>query len=140
AFSTTPVPGHAWYAWLAPALLLLGFAAYPVSALLRRGPVLRPVRWLAGLGLLAVVATLACSIAVFVAGNGAVAPVVWGRPALWLVAQGLAVAVVVSAGVSAVALRRRRLTSGWAAWLRLAPVGLAAVGFVPWAVWWGVAA
>lgn len=140
ALATTPVPGHAWYAWLAPALLLLGFAAYPVSALLRRGPVLRPVRWLAGLGLLAVVATVACSIAVFVAGNGAVAPVVWGRPALWLVAQGLAVAVVVSAGVSAVALRRRRLTSSWAAWLRLAPVGLAAVGFVPWAVWWGVAA
>ncbi|MFD8383254.1 alpha/beta hydrolase family protein [Streptomyces sp. NPDC059679] len=140
ALATTPVPGHVWYAWLAPALLLLGFAAYPVSALLRRGPVLRPVRWLAGLGLLAVVTTVACSIAVFVAGNGATAPVVWGRPALWLVAQGLAVAVVVSAGVSAVALRRRRLTSSWAAWLRLAPVGLAAVGFVPWAVWWGIAA
>ena len=140
ALVTTPVPDHAWYAWLAPALLFPGFAAYPVSALLRRGPVVRPVRWLAGLGLLAVVATVACPIAVFVAGNGAAAPVVWGRPALWLVVQGLAVAVVVSACVSAVILWRRRLTSSWAVWLRLAPVGLAAVGFVPWAVWWGVAA
>ncbi|MFF3915828.1 prolyl oligopeptidase family serine peptidase [Streptomyces sp. NPDC001852] len=139
-FATTPVPGHPWYAWLAPALLLLGFAAYPVSALLRRGPVLHPVRWLAGLGVLAVVATVACPIAVFAAGNGAAAPVVWGRPALWLVVQGLAVAVVLSACVSATALWRRRLAPSWAVWLRLAPVGLAAAGFVPWAVWWGVAA
>ncbi|MEV7691396.1 alpha/beta hydrolase family protein [Streptomyces bungoensis] len=139
ALASTPVPGHAWYAWLAPVLLLLGFAAYPVSAVLRRGPVLRPVRWLAGLGLLAVMATVTCPLAVFVAGNGAVAPVVGGRPALWLVVQGLAVAVVVSACASAAALRRRRLTPSGAVWLRLAPVGLAAVGFVPWAVWWGVA-
>ncbi|WP_241777932.1 prolyl oligopeptidase family serine peptidase [Streptomyces sp. CT34] len=140
ALATTPVPGHTWYAWLAPALLLLGFAAYPMSALLRRGPVLRPVRWLAGLGLLAVVATVACPIAVYVTGNGAATPVAWGRPASWLVVQGLAVAVVVSACVSAAALWRRRPTPSWAVWLRLAPVGLAAVGFVPWAVWWGVAA
>ncbi|MES4903148.1 MULTISPECIES: prolyl oligopeptidase family serine peptidase [unclassified Streptomyces] len=140
ALATTPVPGHAWYVWLAPALLLLGFAAYPVSALLRRGPVLRPVRWLAGLGLLAVVAAVACPLAVFVVRDGAAAPVVWGRPAVWLVVQGLAAAVVVSACVSAAALWRRRPAPSWAAWLRLAPVGLAAVGFVPWAVWWGVAA
>ncbi|MER6073653.1 prolyl oligopeptidase family serine peptidase [Streptomyces sp. NPDC001817] len=140
ALATTPVPGHPWYAWLAPALLLLGFAACPVSAVLRRGPVLRPVRWLAGLGVLAVVATVACPMAVFAAGSGAVAPVVWGRPALWLVVQGLAVAVVLSACVSATALWRRRLVPSWAVWLRLAPVGLAAAGFVPWAVWWGVAA
>ncbi|OLZ68864.1 hypothetical protein AV521_18825 [Streptomyces sp. IMTB 2501] len=85
-------------------------------------------------------ATMACPLAVFVAGIGAAAPVVWGRPAMWLVVQGLAVAVVVSACVSAAALWRRRLTPSWAVWLRLAPVGLAAVGFVPWAVWWGVAA
>lgn len=137
--ATTPVPSHAWYAWLTPALLLLGFAAYPVSAVLRRGPVLRPVRWLAGLGLLAVVAAVACPLAVFVAGDSAAAPVVWGLPAMWLAVQGLAVAVVVSACVSAAALWRRRLTPSRAAWLRLAPVGLAAVGFVPWAVWWGVA-
>ncbi|MEW2437994.1 prolyl oligopeptidase family serine peptidase [Streptomyces caniferus] len=140
ALATTPVPGHTWYAWLAPVLLLLSFAAYPVSALLRRGPVLRPVGWLAGLGLLAVMATVTCPLAVYVAGNGAAAPVVGGRPALWLVAQGLAVAVVVSACASAAALWRRRLTPNWVVWLRLAPVGLAAVGFVPWAVWWGVAA
>ncbi|RPE46912.1 hypothetical protein EDD90_10302 [Streptomyces sp. Ag109_O5-1] len=140
ALATTPEPGHVWYAWLAPALLLLGFAAYPVSALLRRGPVLRPVRWLAGFGLLAVVATVDCPLAVYVVGNDAAGPVVWGRPALWLAVQGLAVAVVVSACASAAALWRRRLTSSWAVWLRLAPVGLAAIGFVPWAVWWGVAA
>ncbi|MGW7526745.1 alpha/beta hydrolase family protein [Streptomyces sp. NPDC054783] len=140
ALATTHVPGHAWYAWLAPALLLLGFAVYPVNALLRRGPVVRPVRWLAGLGLLAVVATVVCPLAVFVVGNGAAAPVIWGRPALWLVVQALAVAVVVSACASAATLWRRRLTPSRAVWLRLAPVGLAAVGFVPWAVWWGIAA
>ncbi|WP_424886837.1 alpha/beta hydrolase family protein [Streptomyces sp. XH2] len=140
ALATTPVPGHAWYAWLAPALLVLGFAAYPVSALLRRGPVLRPVRWLAGLGLLAVMAAVACPLAVFVVGDGAAAPVVRGRPVVWLMVQGLAAAVVVSACVSAAALSRRRPAPSRAAWLRLAPVGLAAVAFVPWAVWWGIAA
>ncbi|MEU8976217.1 prolyl oligopeptidase family serine peptidase [Streptomyces monashensis] len=140
ALASTPVPDHAWYAWLTPVLLLLGFAAYPMSALLRRGPVLRPARWLAGLGMLAVVATVACPLAVFVAGISTAAPVVWGRPAVWLMVQGLAVAVVVSAAVSAAALWRRRPTPSRAAWLRLAPVGLAAVGFVPWAAWWGVAA
>lgn len=137
---TTPVPGHAWYAWLTPALLLLGFSAYPVSALLRRGPVLRPVRWLAGLGLLAVAAAVASPFAVYAAGIGTATPVVWGRPAMWLMAQALAVAVVVSACVLAAALWRQRPTPNWAAWLRLAPVGLAAAGFVPWAVWWGIAA
>nr|WP_280116584.1 prolyl oligopeptidase family serine peptidase [Streptomyces puniciscabiei] len=140
ALAATPVPDHAWYTCLAPALLLLGFAVYPVSALLLRGRVLRPMRWLAGLGLLAVVATVACPIAVFAAGNGAAAPVVRGRPAMWLVVQGLAVAAVVSACVSAAALLRRRPTPSWTVWLRLAPVVLAVVGFVPWAVWWGVAA
>ncbi|MFL4945811.1 alpha/beta hydrolase family protein [Streptomyces sp. MMS24-I31] len=140
ALAATAVPGNAWYAWLAPALLLLGFTTYPMSALLRRGPVLRPVRWVAGLGLLAVVTAVACPFAVFVAGSGAAAPVVWGRPAVWLVVQGLSVAVVVSTCVSATALWRRRPTPSRAAWLRLAPVGLAAVGFVPWAVWWGVVA
>ncbi|MCC2277234.1 prolyl oligopeptidase family serine peptidase [Streptomyces sp. ET3-23] len=136
---STPVPAHAWYTWLAPALLLLGFAAYPVTALLRRGPVLRPVRWTAGLGLLAVMSALACPFAVYVAGDGATAPVVWGRPAVWLVVQGLAVAVVVSAGIPAAAFLRGGPAPNRATWLRLAPVGLAAAGFVPWAVWWGVA-
>ncbi|WEO99788.1 hypothetical protein A6P39_040290 [Streptomyces sp. FXJ1.172] len=125
---------------LAPALLLLGFAAYPVTALLCRGPVLRPVRWLAGLGLVAVVAAVACPFAVFALGDDAATPVLWGRPVVWLAVQGLAVAVVVSACVSAAAVRRRRPMPCRPAWLRLAPVALAAAAFVPWAGWWGVAA
>ncbi len=138
AFASTPIPANAWCVWLAP-VLLLGFAVYPVTAVPRRGPVLRPVRWVAGLGLLAVMATVACSTAVFVAGEGAATPVVWGQPALWLLVQGLAIAAVVSAVVSVASLLCRRPKPCWALWLRLAPVGLATVGFVPWAVWWGVA-
>ncbi|MER7667267.1 prolyl oligopeptidase family serine peptidase [Kitasatospora sp. NPDC096128] len=136
--ASTPIPRDAWYVWVAPTLLLLGFATYPISAVLRRGPVLRPVRWLAGFGLLAVIATVGCSMAVFVAGEGAATPVILGQPASWLVVQGLAIAVVLSAVASARAVRRSHPTPSLAMWLRLAPVGLAAVGFVPWVVWWGV--
>ncbi|MGW4562313.1 alpha/beta hydrolase family protein [Streptomyces sp. NPDC004561] len=140
ALTSVPVRDHAWYAWLVPALLLLGFAAYPVSALLRRGPVLRPVCWTAGLGLVSVVVAVVCPLAVFVAGDGVAAPELGGRPAAWLAVQGLAAAVVASACLSATALWHRPPAPSSAAWLRLAPVGLAAAGFMPWAVWWGVAA
>ncbi|WP_438484683.1 alpha/beta hydrolase family protein [Streptomyces sp. S186] len=136
--SSTPVPGDAWYAWLAPLLLLVGFAGYPVGAVLRRGPVVRPVRRLAGLGLVAVVGAVACPLAVYVVGDGVAVPEVWGRPVVWLAVQLVGVAVIVAGVVAVVAVWRRRRAWGGGAWLRLAPVLLAAVGFVPWGVWWGV--
>ncbi|MGG2464240.1 alpha/beta hydrolase family protein [Streptomyces sp. RGM 3693] len=138
ATSSVPVPGRAWGAWLAPALLLAGFAAYPLSAVLRRGPAVPAVRWLSGLGLLTVASAVLYPLAVFAAGDAAAAPVVWGRPVAWLVVQMLAIAVLVSAGGTVVTVRRRHRDWGQAVWLRLAPAALATVGFVPWALWWGV--
>ncbi|GAA3080819.1 hypothetical protein GCM10020000_78350 [Streptomyces olivoverticillatus] len=121
AAPSTPVPSRTPFAWLAPALLLLGFAAYPVTAVLRRGPVMRPIRWLSGLGLVAVVGAVACPLAVFAIGDGAVAPVVYGRPAGWLVVQVLGVAVVATACMAMTALWRARRTLDRVAWLRLSP-------------------
>ncbi|QRX90416.1 alpha/beta hydrolase family protein [Streptomyces noursei] len=138
AMSSVPVPGRTWWAWLLPALLCVGFAAYPLSAVLRRGPAVRPVRWLSGLGLLTVVGAVQCPLAVYVAGDGAAAPVLWGRPLAWLAVQTLAVAVLVTAGVTVATVLRRHRTWSRAAWLRIAPAALATIGFVPWAVWWGV--
>ncbi|MEV8474386.1 prolyl oligopeptidase family serine peptidase [Streptomyces sp. NPDC051173] len=138
AAPSTPVPSRTPYAWLAPALLLLGFATYPLTAVLRKGPAVRPVRRLAGLGLVAVVGAVACPLSVYAFGEAAVEPVVFGRPAGWLVVQLLGIAVVVAACVATAALRRTRRTLDTATWLRLTPAMLAAAGFVPWALWWGV--
>ncbi|MER6046761.1 prolyl oligopeptidase family serine peptidase [Streptomyces sp. NPDC001793] len=136
--SSTPVPGDAWYAWLVPLLLLVGFAGYPVGAVLRRGPVVRPVRRLAGLGLVAVVGAVVCPFVVYVVGDGVAVPGVWGRPVVWLAVQLVGVAVIVAGVAAVVAVWRRRREWGVGAWLRPAPVLLAGVGFVPWGVWWGV--
>ncbi|MFB7667007.1 alpha/beta hydrolase family protein [Kitasatospora sp. NPDC056138] len=154
AAASTPTSGT-WYAWLAPVLLLLGFASYPVSGALRRitgrpRPRTRWCvalwRWLAGLGLVATTVALLCPIVVFTAGDGAATPVVAGRPVGWLVAQVLSIAVVALTGVAAVtavtAWRRRfehpsadaRPVQSTAA---RATVMVTAVLFVPWALWWG---
>ncbi|WP_053923379.1 alpha/beta hydrolase family protein [Streptomyces chattanoogensis] len=151
AAASTAVAGT-WYAWLTPVLLLLGFASYPVSGALRRitrraRPHTRRCvslwRWLAGLGLAAVTATLLCPLAVFIAGDGAAAPVVAGRPVGWLVAQVLSVAVVALTGAAAVTARRPRLEHAPAGARPVrqtaarATVMVTAVLFVPWALWWG---
>ncbi|MFF4695037.1 hypothetical protein [Streptomyces chattanoogensis] len=151
AAASTAVPGT-WCAWLTPVLLLLGFASYPVSGALRRTtrrarPHARRCvalwRWLAGLGLAAVTTTLLCPLAVFIAGDGAAAPVVVGRPVGWLVAQVLSVAVVALTGAAAVTARRRRLEHAPAGARPVrqtaarATVMVTAVLFVPWALWWG---
>ncbi|MFI9358835.1 alpha/beta hydrolase family protein [Streptomyces lydicus] len=137
ATSSIPVPDHAWSAWLVPALLLVGFSAYPLSAVLHRGPAVRAVRWLSGLGLFTVASAVLCPLAVFVLGDATAGPVVWGRPVAWLVVQLCALAVLVAAGVALAGALRERRAGGSVAWLRLAPVALATAGFVPWAVWWG---
>ncbi|MEU9118371.1 prolyl oligopeptidase family serine peptidase [Streptomyces sp. NPDC048506] len=151
AIPSTPVSG-AWYARAVPALLLLGFAAYPVGGMLRRitsrkrprprtGRCVRLFRWLAGLGFVAVVGAVLAPLAIFVLGDGAAAPVVAGRPVGWLVVQGLSVAVVVVLCVTAAAVIRERRewrALGAARWMRSTVVLVTAAGFVPWALWWGV--
>ncbi|UZJ33065.1 alpha/beta hydrolase family protein [Streptomyces endophytica] len=149
--SSAPAPG-AWYAWLPPVLLLLGFAASPVSGALRRiarrprpgttqGAALR--RWLAGLGLLAVTTAVLCPLAVFVVGDGGAAgPVVAGRPLGWLVAQALSLTVVALTGVAAWRRWNEPRTAGSSrpparTGVARASLMTAAVLFVPWALWWG---
>ncbi|WP_234326614.1 alpha/beta hydrolase family protein [Streptomyces sp. NRRL S-337] len=142
----------AWYAWLPPVLLLVGFAAYPVSGALRRiarrprpgpaqGAALR--RWLAGLGLVAVTASVLCPLAVFVVGDGGAAgPVVAGRPLGWLVAQALSVTDVTLTGVTVWRRRNGQRTPAGSRphgrpGVARATLMATAVLFVPWALWWG---
>lgn len=149
--ASAPAAG-AWYAWLPPVLLLLGFAAYPVSGALRRiarrprpgppqGAALRG--WLAGLGLAAVTAAVLCPLAVYGVGDGGAAgPVVAGRPLGWLVAQALSVTVVVLTGVRVQRRWKRQRTPAGSRpparpGVARATLMATAVLFVPWALWWG---
>ncbi|MEV6909336.1 prolyl oligopeptidase family serine peptidase [Amycolatopsis sp. NPDC051071] len=136
----------AWYEapWLQIggwALALLAFAAYPVTALFRRGkptvvPLARPARWLASTGLLATVGFLAYYVALTAGAAQAPGPVLLGRTLPWLALQIIAAGVVVAGVLTAVSWwRRRNETSGGVrVGLMLAGVAL----FVPWAVHWGL--
>ncbi|MEV4432865.1 prolyl oligopeptidase family serine peptidase [Streptomyces sp. NPDC049585] len=146
--ASTPVAGGR-YAWLAPALLLLGFAAHPAGGLLRRlggrrrthpasprSAVL--LRWLAGLGVVEVAGALLCPLAVLAAGDATASPVLAGRPVTWLLLQGLAVGLLVLAAVTAATAWRERRTMGRAWRFRTLLTLATTAGFTLWAVWWGL--
>ncbi|TQS11249.1 hypothetical protein FLX08_37325 [Microbispora hainanensis] len=128
----------AWYdaAWaqLATLLVLFGaFLAYPLSR--RRGRQGLPVaRWLAGLGPLTLAGTLVYLLFLLITAAKVPGPVLWGRPAAWLVLQLLTIATVGTTG-----------TLGWVLWrrrdlprTRFAVLLAGGVLFVPWAVHWGL--
>lgn len=128
----------AWYdaAWaqLATLLVLFGtFLAYPLSR--RRGRQGLPVaRWLAGLGPLTLAGTLVYLLFLLITAAKVTGPVLWGRPAAWLVLQLLAIATVGTTG-----------TLGWMLWrrrdlprTRFAVLLTGGVLFVPWAMHWGL--
>ncbi|MBE1486484.1 alpha/beta hydrolase family protein [Plantactinospora soyae] len=138
----------AW--WESPGLQLaaillctLAFLAYPMVALgrrLRRGrgslAGLAPARWLAGLGLAAMLGFLW----VFVASNAgaSLGPVVAGRALSWLVVQLLAVAVVAAAVATVIGWVRARAVTPGRDRLRLGLLLTGALVFLPWAAYWGL--
>jgi len=119
------------------ALALLAFAAYPVTALVRRRksvPLARPARWLASTGTLATAGFLVYYIALTMGAAMAPGPVLFGRTLPWLALQLLAVGVVAAGAVTAVSWWRSEERGGVRVGLLLAGAAL----FVPWAVHWGL--
>lgn len=136
---------ESWLLVIAVPVLLAAFAAYPLTAAVRRvaglrgvPPTPRSARWLVGLGLLSMLGTI--TYFGFLAATGAqqIGPVLAGRPIGWLVLQVLAVGAVTAAFMTLAGwLRvRRQLTAG--THTRLAALFAAGLLFVPWAVSWGL--
>jgi uncharacterized protein len=140
----------AWYEspWLQLAALLLflvGFAGYPVTAVIRRvrglrdAPLVRrPVRWLAAAGLATTVGFLMYLFFMLATAANIIGPVFADRPAPWLVLQCLAVATAVATIATALSWRRHRGGLTRANHIRLSLPVAAGLVFLPWAVYWGL--
>ncbi|MFE9579247.1 alpha/beta hydrolase [Nocardia sp. NPDC006044] len=155
--STEPVPAQehsslspssgAWYEAAAVryallALLLIGFAGYPLTAWIGRressgrNPVRWPARWLSATGFLAVAGTTAYLIWIFATGGRGAAAFVAGRTWPWLSLQICGVAVLLATATTAVTYWRARDQLAGAVRVRLALLVLAGLAFVPWALYW----
>ncbi|MFX0575351.1 alpha/beta hydrolase family protein [Nocardia nepalensis] len=139
--------GHPGLEYAALAALLLGFAAYPLSALARmmlrrrssdgvRGP-RRAARAVSSIGLLATLGGVTYVVGILAVG-GKLPPASFaiGQPLPWLLLHGLALAVPATAAVLALSAWRARARMD-APLRRQAVVLLAtAMAFVPWALHW----
>ncbi|GAA3048156.1 alpha/beta hydrolase [Pseudonocardia yunnanensis] len=145
---TAAVPPPAWYesAWVqlgAPAVLVLGFAGFGLTATWRRlrgRPVVRsswPAGVLAGAGLTTVAGTFAYLGYLQATAGRTVTPgpMLAGRPLVWLALQVLAVVAVIAA---IMASARWRATANSAGRTRAALLMAAGAVFVPWATFWGL--
>ena len=151
-YLTAPAPRSAWWesAWVlvsALGLMIVAFSAYPLVAVVRRlrgrgkTPVSRWARLVAGAGLVAVLGPFVYLTYLMAGRSPDVGPLIAGRPLPWLALQGLAVAVVAAAVVTALAWRRAAGVDGAvlpAERVRLGLLLTGAVVFVPWALYWGL--
>ncbi|MEV4392073.1 prolyl oligopeptidase family serine peptidase [Nonomuraea sp. NPDC049607] len=166
ASDSVGVPPPAWWESaftqsVALALFLVGFAGYPLVAVVRRirrrggDPAhgtpgqRRGVGYGApgrGLGAARVVSAGGPAVALggfaylfyLISTGGKLAapgPMILGRPLLWLVLQALAVATVVATALAARRWRQERATGER---VRLGLLVAAGVAFVPWAFYWGL--
>jgi uncharacterized protein len=137
-----------WAQLAAFALFILGFAAYPLVAFVRRlrgrrvttTKANRSARLLAGAGLLTPPAMFVYLLSLAAAGRSpALGPIIIGRPLPWLVLQGLAVVAVAAAVATAVAWGRAgRAAVRRGERVRLGLLLTAGAVFVPWAFYWGL--
>ncbi|MET9485405.1 prolyl oligopeptidase family serine peptidase [Nocardia sp. NPDC006630] len=139
--------GRPAYEYAALAFLLIGFAAYPLSAaarmLLRRSDTRRPssVRWAArsvsALGLATVLGGVACVEWVLVTGaQRAPAVVLLGQPLQWLIVHILAATVLLAVAALALTWWRNRNRIDAISRAQLAILLLTGCVFVPWALHW----
>ncbi|MFC9435575.1 alpha/beta hydrolase family protein [Nocardia sp. NPDC057030] len=144
--SRSPSRG-AWYEAAAVrngalALLLIGFAGYPLTAWTgRRGadgrrPARWPARLLSASGLVAVAGTMTYLLWIFASGGRGAAAFAAGRTLPWLLLQICTAAVLLATAATAVNWWRARDQVHGAIRVRLALLILAGVGFVPWALYW----
>ncbi len=143
--SVALTPSAWWESWPAQltvlAVLLLGFLAYPVIALVRRVrgrsvPIARPARFLAATGLVAVAGFVGYFVAVADSADWkgiSPGPMLGGRPVLWLGLQALALVTVITTVMTIHSWRR---TPGDRP--RQAVLLVAGVLFLPWALYWGL--
>ncbi|GAA4205302.1 alpha/beta hydrolase family protein [Microbispora amethystogenes] len=124
-------------------LLIVAFAAYPLTALARRlrgrSRTARPAapRVLSAAGLVAVLGSFAFLFYLLMTGGklAAPGPVLLGRPIVWLALQALALTTVAAAVRTAGAWRRAGTRSER---VRLGVLLAGGVAFLPWALYWGL--
>ncbi|GAB3958735.1 alpha/beta hydrolase [Actinoallomurus acanthiterrae] len=152
ALTSRAASNGAWYEanglqWAAIAFLLVMFAGYPVTGIVRRitghagaTPARRSARLLATTGLVAVAGTLLVMLSVFVTSGRLNGPVLAGRPIPWLILQLLALAVTVTTAATATIAWRNRRVSTSGSRIRVATLVAAGAIFIPWAAYWGLLA
>lgn len=145
-YPSTEVQPSRWWesAWMQLAVFVLlvgGFTAYPLVALVRRlrrrrvEPVSRWARLLAAAGLAAAIGLLCYLFYLMAAGRTPnPGPLLAGRPLPWLVLQALAAAAVLA--LLGTALSWRRAAPGER--VRLGLLLTAGTVFLPWAFYWGL--
>lgn len=154
--STTP-----WSQFTAIALLVILFAAYPVTTLVRRiagrrgaPPAAGPARLLAATGLVTMLGVPAYLFFILITASNVLGPVVVGRTVPWLVLQAAALAMAAATAATAVSWWRSRATTprtaastpaGTAAGPQLAGANVrlslllaAGVLAIAWALYWHV--
>jgi hypothetical protein len=145
--AVAPLPwyGTPWLQAAGFALLVVGFAGYPLIAAVRRirgrrgaPPVQRPARWLAGAGLTATLGAPVYLFFMMATGANVIGPVVLGRPLPWFILQLLAAGAVAATATTAVSWRRQRREMAQAERVRLGLLLTASVAFVPLALYWGL--
>ncbi|MFI6042305.1 alpha/beta hydrolase family protein [Nocardia sp. NPDC051321] len=155
--SVEPVPAQedtsqarssgAWYEAAAVryatlALLLIGFAGYPLTAWVGRraesgrNPVRWPARWLSVTGFVAVVGTVIYLLCIFATGGKGATAFVAGRTLPWLLLQICTCAALLAIAATAITWWRTRAQVSGAVRVRLALLILAGALFIPWALYW----
>ncbi|GII30629.1 alpha/beta hydrolase family protein [Planotetraspora mira] len=148
---TVPVIPPAWWesAPVQLAMLILfvvAFAAYPLTALVRRlrggsrAPVTRAARLVSAGGFAAVLGSFSYVFYLVMSGGklATTGPVLAGRPVIWLVLQALAAVSAVATVRTALAWRRARGSVPRGERVRLGLLLAGGLAFIPWAVYWGL--
>ncbi|GAA3197781.1 alpha/beta hydrolase family protein [Nonomuraea roseoviolacea] len=166
ATPTVPVPPVDWWEAAdvqagALVVMLAGFAAYPLVALVRRvrgrfsgdgadagadgadgprRPVSAAARLLSAGGLSVVLGSFGYVMYAVMTGAklGSPGPLVAGRPVVWLALQALAVACVAATALTGLAWWRRRAGVAGGERVRLAALMAGGLVLLPWGLYWGL--
>ncbi|KHD74191.1 hypothetical protein MB27_30305 [Actinoplanes utahensis] len=145
AYSVALAPSAWWESWPAQlatlAVLLIGFLAYPLIAVVRRlrrrpATVTRPARVAAVAGPAVVLGAVTYFVLVLDGANWKgidPGPMAAGRPVLWIALQALALILLIATVMTASAWRAATGDR-----LRLGLLLTSGVLFVPWGLYWGL--